>query len=114
MKKKEYIELLMPPLIERWNKLSNDDQKLIPLLDCLQSVAIALEDGFAPFAPGIFGRCLVLMKESLENKDKDAGEDYLVSSIDLISGMVEGLGSGIENLISGTDFLKMLYFSCQV
>ena len=31
----EYIELLMPPLIERWNVLKNDDKDLFPLLECL-------------------------------------------------------------------------------
>ena len=114
MKKKEYIELIMPPLIEKWNKISNDDTKLIPLLDCLQSVSIALQDGFTTFAPTIFKRCLILINESLVDKNKESGDDFLVCSIDLISGMVEGLGSSVENLISGTDFLKMLYFCCQV
>eukprot|EP01080_Neovahlkampfia_damariscottae_P002701 gene2701-3897_t len=113
MKKKDYIELIMPPLIEKWNKIPNDDPKLIPLLDCLQSVAIALQDGFVTFAPTIFKRCLVLMNESLVDKNKEASDDFLVCSLDLISGMVEGLGSGVENLISGTEFLKMLYFCCQ-
>ena len=33
----------MPPLIERWNLLTNEDKNLFPLLECLSSVATALQ-----------------------------------------------------------------------
>ena len=39
----EYIEILMPPLIAKWNSLKDDDKDLFPLLECLSSVATALQ-----------------------------------------------------------------------
>ena len=31
----EYIELLMPSLIQKWNSLKDDDKDLFPLLEVL-------------------------------------------------------------------------------
>ena len=33
----------MPPLIAKWNSLKDDDKDLFPLLECLSSVATALQ-----------------------------------------------------------------------
>lgn len=33
LENKTYIDILMPPLIERWGRLKDDDEDLIPLLE---------------------------------------------------------------------------------
>lgn len=33
LNKPEYINLLMPPLIQKWNVLKDDDKDLFPLLE---------------------------------------------------------------------------------
>lgn len=33
LNRKEVLDVLMPPLVERWGRLSNDDEDLIPLLE---------------------------------------------------------------------------------
>ena len=43
LNKEEYIQLLMPPLIQKWNVLKDEDKDLFPLLECLSSVATALQ-----------------------------------------------------------------------
>ena len=43
LNKPDYINLLMPPLIQKWNQLKDDDKDLFPLLECLSSVATALQ-----------------------------------------------------------------------
>ncbi|KAJ6451941.1 armadillo-type protein [Mycena sanguinolenta] len=45
-----YVEILMPPLTNRWSRLKNDDEDLIPLLECLASVMIAIGVAFVPSA----------------------------------------------------------------
>ena len=35
LNKPEYINLLMPPLIQKWNVLKDEDKDLFPLLECL-------------------------------------------------------------------------------
>ncbi|XP_021900183.1 transportin-1-like [Carica papaya] len=34
-----YLEILMPPLIAKWQQLSNSDKDLFPLLECFTSIA---------------------------------------------------------------------------
>ncbi|KAI6131267.1 armadillo-type protein [Pisolithus thermaeus] len=103
-----FVEILMPPLTARWNKLQDDDDDLIPLLECLASVTIAMGPGFAPYAPLVFQRCINIVHQQLlyyqayqQNPDLDEPEkSFLVVSLDLLSGLAQGLGMGLEPLIS--------------
>jgi hypothetical protein len=65
LNKKEFIELLMPPLIQKWNELKDEDKDLFPLLECLSSVATALHSGFLPYAEPVFQRCVSLVEKTL-------------------------------------------------
>ena len=58
--------MLMPPLIEKWNALTDDDKGLFPLLECLSSVATALQAGFVPYAQPVFARCNSLVERTLQ------------------------------------------------
>ena len=91
----DYIELLMPPLIERWNVLKNDDKDLFPLLECLSSIATALQTGFLPYCEPVFVRCIVLVQETLESSGPDSppDKDFMIVALDLLSGLAEGLGN---------------------
>ena len=42
LNKPEYINLLMPPLIQKWNVLKDEDKDLFPLLECLSRSQILL------------------------------------------------------------------------
>lgn len=90
----DYIELLMPPLIDRWNVLRNDDKDLFPLLECLSSIATALQAGFLPYCEPVFVRCIVLVQQTLESNPQDAPleKDFMIVALDLLSGLAEGLG----------------------
>ena len=68
LNKPEFIELLMPPLIEKWNALRDDDKGLFPLLECLSSVATALQAGFIPYAQPVFARCKNLVERNLQQE----------------------------------------------
>ncbi|CAF3726418.1 unnamed protein product, partial [Rotaria sordida] len=89
----DYIQLLMPPLIERWNLLRNDDKDLFPLLECLSSIATALQTGFLPYCEPVFGRCILLVQQTLEanSGDTPADKDFMIVALDLLSGLAEGL-----------------------
>ncbi len=66
LNKPEYIQKFMPPLIEKWNSLRDEDKNLFPLLECLSSVATALKVGFFPYCEPVFERCLSLVKQTIE------------------------------------------------
>ena len=71
LNKPEYINLLMPPLIQKWNVLKDDDKDLFPLLECLSSVATALQEGFLPYCEPVYKRCVSLVEQTLNQVENE-------------------------------------------
>ncbi|EXB24033.1 hypothetical protein L484_006064 [Morus notabilis] len=113
-----YLDILMPPLIAKWQQLSNADKDLFPLLECFTSISQALGTGFSSFAEPVFQRCInIIQTQQLAKVDPvSAGAQYdkefIVCSLDLLSGLAEGLGSGIESLVSKSNLVDLLLQSC--
>lgn len=63
-----YIGVLMPVLIDKWNALTDDDDALFPLFECLSSVAIALGDGFIAYAQPVAERCLRIIQKIITSE----------------------------------------------
>jgi transportin-1 len=113
----EFIEVLMPPLMNRWNKLTDDDRNIFPLLECLTCIAQALKMGFAPFAAPVFGRCLAIIEKTLTAQQKAAAgvetntpdKEFIVCALDLVAGLAEGLGPSIEGLVGKSNLLILLH-----
>ncbi|GBE80766.1 Importin subunit beta-2 [Sparassis crispa] len=106
-----YVDILMPSLTKRWSKLRNDDDDLVPLLECLASVTIAMGPAFLPYAGPIFDRCYGIVHSQLlqyqayqQNPEMDEPErSFLVVALDLLSGLTQGLGMALEPSISRTE-----------
>ncbi|KAF7798984.1 hypothetical protein EIP86_010213 [Pleurotus ostreatoroseus] len=103
-----YVDILMPSLLKRWSKLKDDDEDLVPLLECLASVTIAMGPSFQPYAGPIFDRCAAIVHNSLlqyqafqQNPDMDEPDrSFLVVALDLLSGLTQGLGMALEPSIA--------------
>lgn len=120
-----YLQILMPPLIERWLKLGDQDGDLVPLLEvsfmprsmpttanprqCLSSVSIAASSSFAEYALPVYQRCLSIIHSTLTqyqqfeaNPDnvEEPDRTFIVVSLDLLSGLTQGLGEPMQELIS--------------
>ncbi|EPS73595.1 hypothetical protein M569_01158, partial [Genlisea aurea] len=114
----KYLEILMPPLISKWQQLSNSDKDIFPLLECFTSVAQALGTGFSQFAPTVFQRCInIIESQQLAKVDPiSAGvpfdKEFIVCSLDLLSGLAEGLGSEIESLVLRSNLRELLLQCC--
>jgi len=118
LNKAEYINLLMPPLIQKWNVLKDDDKDLFPLLECLSSVATALQEGFLPYCEPVYKRCVSLVEQTLnqaiahsQNPDQldPPDKDFMIVALDLLSGLAEGLDGHIERLVSSSNIMHLLY-----
>ncbi|GFR28598.1 transportin-1 [Trichonephila clavata] len=118
LNKQEYISLLMPPLIEKWNYLKDDDKDLFPLLECLSSVATALQSGFLPYCEPVFRRCLSLVEQTLNQTMANVSnpeqfeapdKDFMIVALDLLSGLAEGLNGHIEALVMSSNIMQLLY-----
>ena len=68
LNKPQYIEILMPPLIDKWNLLKDDDKDLFPLLECLSSIATALQSGFLPYCDPVYRRCISLIEQTINQE----------------------------------------------
>jgi len=112
LKKPELVNLLMPALIQRWQRVSDQSREMFPLLECLSYVAVALGEDFTPFAQPIFTRCISLIQQNLEETHQAAArpsfdqpdvKDFLVTSLDLLSGLIQALNpTATATLISST------------
>lgn len=118
LNKPEYINLLMPPLINKWNVLEDEDKDLFPLLECLSSVATALQSGFLPYCEPVFKRCVSLIEQTLnqyiankQNPDQYEApdKDFMIVALDLLSGLAEGLDGYIEQLVVNSTLMQLLY-----
>ncbi|KAI8988345.1 armadillo-type protein [Mycotypha africana] len=117
----EFIAVLMPPLISKWNRLEDTDPDLFPLLMCLTHIASSLGTGFLPFTEPVITRCVLLISRTLQNAmlrqeeayyDEDEffeeNEDFIVVPLDLLSGIVQGLGTKVEPFVIQTNLLPLL------
>jgi len=108
----ELVHTLMPSLIKRWEKVSNDSLEIFPLHECLSYVAGALGNTFAPYAEPIFYRCNYIIVENIKatiaaeaNPALDEpNPDFLVTSLDLLSAIIQAAGPETSTrLITGND-----------
>uniref|UniRef100_A0A669EPB9 Transportin 1 n=1 Tax=Oreochromis niloticus TaxID=8128 RepID=A0A669EPB9_ORENI len=115
LNKPEYIQMLMPPLIQKWNQLKDEDKDLFPLLECLSSVATALQSGFLPYCEPVYQRCVNLVQKTLAQSMSQPEQyeapdkDFMIVALDLLSGLAEGLGGTIEQLVARSNILTLMY-----
>ncbi|KAF2768293.1 ARM repeat-containing protein [Teratosphaeria nubilosa] len=97
--KPELVNVLMPALIARWQKVQDQSREVFPLLECIAFVAIALHHSFTPFARPFFMRSIRIIQQNLE-EGVSASEygaydqpdkDFLVTSLDLLSSIIQAL-----------------------
>jgi transportin-1 len=106
LNKPAYVTAIMNKLTVRWNALADDDRRLLPLLECLQSLAAALGPGFYPYAPHIMQRCLRIVEQTLLRLQMSAqgqadppDQEFMVCAFDLISGIADGSRAQFASLL---------------
>jgi HEAT repeat protein len=119
----DLVNILMPALIQRWNKVSDQSREMFPLLECLSYVATALGGSFARFAPGIFKRCINIIQRNLEEANMAAtnealeppDKDFLVTSLDLLSAIIQALeeNQSAELVAGEANFFPMVALCMQ-
>ena len=112
----QYIEILLPPLLNKWQQLNDDDNDLWPLLECMASIAASLKNFFAPFAIPVYQRaikilsnCILLDQECQTNPSIDPPEkDFMVTSLDLIDGLIQGFEYNSIDLINQNHKINLI------
>lgn len=104
------VDLLMPALIARWEKVQDESREMFPLLECLAFVATALGQQFAPFAEPLFARCIRILHHNIEesynapsaSRFDQPDKDFLVTSLDLLSSIIQALDETQSLQLAGT------------
>ncbi|GEQ71070.1 hypothetical protein JCM33374_g4751 [Metschnikowia sp. JCM 33374] len=114
----EHAAILLPPLFQNWESLQDDDTDLWPLLECISVVAATMGESFAPYAIGVYERALQILAVAInDNKAMNTDplleapeKEFIVTSIDLIDGLVQGLKTHFVDLVKeqGTDIMSIL------
>eukprot|EP00398_MALV-I-01_sp_L67-1_P000657 gene657-482_t len=112
----QYIEQLLPPLYKKFSEVPDNDRALIPLFECLTAMCVALGDGMLQIAPFLVERAGRIIDQSirqiaackanpeLEKPDRE----ILACSIDLLSGLVEGLRENIAQVLRDKNFCPLI------
>lgn len=118
----EYVQMLMPPLMNKWERLGDEDKELFPLLECVSSVATAMGITFLPYTEPVFNRCVRIIGRALtQRKEHEANPaeveepetDFMVVALDLLSGLLEALPNELEAVVSRTSLVELTLHCCQ-
>lgn len=95
----DMINTLMPSIIHRWHLVQDDSREMFPLLECLAFLATSMGPAFAPFAEPLFSRCIRIIQNNLQGSEAlniiadQPDKDFLVTSLDLLSAILQALES---------------------
>ncbi|KRY16037.1 Transportin-1 [Trichinella patagoniensis] len=131
--KPELVDALMPPLMAKWNRTDDTERERYSLLECMASVVVALQDNFLPYSTSVFSRCVHLISCNVETTTADlmlgsgsgsgsdnivsvpstqgvevGGQDFVIASLDLLSGMVETLGQQLISLVAHYNLVELV------
>ena len=112
MKMKDAVEMIMSPLTEKWNQLSDEDKMICPLFDCFKSLAQAIGTGIDPYACIIverWWRVIAIVVNSIEDQNSKFNIDmeFSVKSFDLLSAVIKNTSDW--SLILKQDYYEVLY-----
>ncbi|KAL3760925.1 hypothetical protein ACHAWU_009604 [Discostella pseudostelligera] len=105
--------MYIPPLLRLWNDIASHnpfDRSLLPLMECLGSTCVTCGLNYQPWALETFELCMstieactimISHEDDLGDIDEDM-TDPIICSIDLIDGLVEGMGSNFAALVNGS------------
>jgi len=106
--------------LKRWEALADDDVDLFPLLECISYVAISMGPAFINYTKPIYDRSLRLMENVLvntslhyQNGSPLPNREFLICSLDMISGLCEALHNTIEPLILNSKLIPLLLEICK-
>lgn len=101
------LNKLLPHLLSKWSALDDNDKELWPLLECLSYVSTSLGTKFAPMAMEVYQRAFSILCRCVELEQKSQADptivvpekDFIITSLDLIDGLVQGLGYDSKALL---------------
>ncbi|KAG1677077.1 hypothetical protein FOA52_001247 [Chlamydomonas sp. UWO 241] len=126
--------LYLGPMFQRFQAYDIHDKDLLPLMDCLANMMPRLgAAALAPYARAVFDKCMALAGVQMElnqaqqlrrhtpgavpppsgSPPVEFDIDALVCALDVVSGLTEAMGPGMEALATGSQLGALLAQSCR-
>jgi len=117
--------ILIPALLNVWTRHQNSNEKLLlPLMECLACMALAMKQNIQPWSLVIFEKAMstietgIVTVATLAEEAREEDSDGIICGTDLLDGMVEGLGVNFDLLVRSSakyanTFLSILHTLCQ-
>ena len=116
--------IYVPPILQLWNSIATEnpfERSLLPLMECLSSSTVVCGLNYRPWSVESFDMamstieaCSIIIahEDDLDDIDEDM-TDPIICALDLIDGLVEGLGLNFAALVNasaryGPTFLNVL------
>ena len=121
-------QIYVPSLLQLWDGLAKNDptdRTLLPLMESLASIAMSSGVNFQPYAlesfeyaMGIIEAVTLVLASSGETIKNEEDVDPIACAIDLLDGLIEGLGESFVALVSnsqryGQHFLSAIHSLCK-
>lgn len=123
LNKPDYISILMPPLMKKFNEFANyQDEQFMALMECLSNVAQALGVGFLPYTEVVYIRCLLIIQETLTaasqfDEQPDENEfpekEPMIVALDVILSLAISLKSCFVKYVTNSNLLMLLHAAMQ-
>ena len=111
----EFIELLMTPLVAKWERYANNDVRICPVLQTMGAAATALGPSFQRWGEGVFRRATEILAAAQEYRaqnDFRTDSEYAVACLSCHSGLLDGLESSMEPLWGASPGLVQVLIQC--
>lgn len=60
------VQQLLVPLLNRWQQVGFMERDVVPIMEALTNIAVALGPAFEAYAPAVFDQCVKLLAVQLE------------------------------------------------
>lgn len=109
-----YVQGLLVPIMAKFDRLPDNDRSLIALFECLSSLAQNIGPSMLPIMPKLVERCVRLILQGARtaqlwlqnpNEFEKPDREVMAASVDLLSGIVEGLGEKVKEVLAQQNFI---------
>ena len=105
-----YINIILPPLMEKWRSIQDGDKDLWPLFECMSSVAASFGHLFSNYAADVYQRGVKVINDNLMLEQNEFNQltgdipdkEFIITALDMIDGLVQGLKDEMSALIAQT------------
>jgi hypothetical protein len=111
---KEYTSVIMPPLLELWDRTEDDNPEIFAIYNCFITISKSLQHEFVPFAPQIYFRSLKIMEKYLievnaanQADDDPPDPEFVMCPLDMIASLCNVFGANMAGVMDQSNFMQL-------